>query len=172
MIEFALDNIDLRILRLMQENARISNVDMAKQLEMAPSAVLERVKKLEQKQVIQHYTTSVNPAAVGQKLLAFVFIRTSEMFGAGATGKELAKIEEVQEVHSIAGEDCWLVKVRAADSAELMSLMRNKFAKIPTIQSTKTTIVLETIKEEQKITIRNRVEPGSEQGPKGRSSAT
>ena len=47
MIEFALDNIDLRILRLMQENARISNVDMAKQLEMAPSAVLERVKKLE-----------------------------------------------------------------------------------------------------------------------------
>ena len=172
MIEFALDNIDLRILRLMQENARISNVDMAKQLEMAPSAVLERVKKLEQKQVIQHYTTSVNPAAVGQRLLAFVFIRTSEAFASGETGAALAKIEEVQEVHNIAGEDCWLVKVRAADSAELMSLMRNKFAKISTIQSTKTTIVLETIKEEQKVTIRNRVEPGSEQGPKGRSSAT
>jgi Lrp/AsnC family leucine-responsive transcriptional regulator len=56
-------------------------------------------------------------------------------------------------VHSIAGEDCWLVKVRAADSAELMALMRTKFAKIPFIQSTKTTIVLETVKEEQKVTI-------------------
>jgi len=152
MIEFALDNIDLRILRLMQDNARISNVDMAKQLEMAPSAVLERVKKLEQKQVILHYTTSINPAAVGQKLLAFVFIRTTDGFGSGVTGAALAKIEEVQEVHNIAGDDCYLVKVRTADSASLMTMMRNKFAKIPTIQATKTTIVLETVKEEQKLT--------------------
>jgi Lrp/AsnC family transcriptional regulator, leucine-responsive regulatory protein len=152
-MELVLDNIDLRILQLMQENARIPNVDMAKQLEMAPSAVLERVKKLEQKQVILQYTTSVNPAAVGQKLLAFIFIRTSDGFGSGITGASLARIEEVQEVHNIAGEDCYLVKVRAADSAALMTLMRTKFAKIPTIQSTKTTIVLETVKEEQKVTI-------------------
>ena len=153
MTELLLDNIDLRILQLMQENARISNVDMAKQLEMAPSAVLERVKKPEQKQVILHYTTGINAAAVGQKLLAFIFIRTADGFGSGVTGASLAKIEEVQEVHNIAGEDCYLVKVRTADSASLMSLMRNKFAKIPTIQSTKTTIVLETVKEEQKLTI-------------------
>jgi Lrp/AsnC family transcriptional regulator, leucine-responsive regulatory protein len=153
MMELLLDNIDLRILQLMQENARISNVDMAKQLEMAPSAVLERVKKLEQKQVILHYTTGINAAAVGQKLLAFIFIRTAGGFGSGVTGASLAKIEEVQEVHNIAGEDCYLVKVRTADSASLMSLMRNKFAKIPTIQSTKTTIVLETVKEEQKLMI-------------------
>ena len=63
------------------------------------------------------------------------------------------EIEEVQEVHNIAGEDCYLVKVRTADSASLMGLMRNKFAKIGSIQSTKTTIVLETVKEEQKLTI-------------------
>ena len=152
-MEFVLDIIDLQILQLMQENARISNVDMAKKLEMAPSAVLERVKKLEQKKVIRHYTTGINPAAVGQKLLAFIFIRTSDGFGSSVTGVELAKIPEVQEVHNIAGEDCYLVKIRAADSAELMSLMRNEFARIPTIQSTKTTIVLETVKEEQKIMI-------------------
>jgi Lrp/AsnC family leucine-responsive transcriptional regulator len=152
MMELVLDNVDLRIPQLMQENARISNVDMAKQLEMAPSAVLERVKKLEQKQVILHYTTSINPAAVGQKLLAFVFIRTTDGFGSGVTGAALAKIEEVQEVHNIAGDDCYLVKVRTADSASLMTMMRNKFAKIPTIQATKTTIVLETVKEEQKLT--------------------
>ena len=147
-----MDTVDMQILSLMQENARISNVDMAKKLEMAPSAVLERVKKLEQKKVIRHYTTGVNPAAVGKRLLAFIFIRTSDGFGSSVTGRELAKIPEVQEVHNIAGEDCYLVKVRAADSAELMSLMRNEFARIPTIQSTKTTIVLETVKEEQKLT--------------------
>lgn len=152
-MEFTLDHIDLRILQLMQENARIPNVDMAKQLEMAPSAVLERVKKLEQKQVILHYTTGINPAAIGQKLLAFIFIRTKDGFGSGTTGAALAKIEEVQEVHNIAGDDCYLVKVRTADSASLMALMRSKFAQIHTIQSTKTTIVLETVKEEQKLTI-------------------
>jgi Lrp/AsnC family leucine-responsive transcriptional regulator len=152
-MELVLDNIDLRILQLMQENARIPNVDMAKQLEMAPSAVLERVKKLEQKGIIKQYTTVINPVAVGQKFLAFIFIRMSDAFTSDETRAALAGIEEVQEVHSIAGEDCWLLKVRTADSAELMSLMRNKFAKIPAIASTKTTIVLETIKEEQKITI-------------------
>ena len=152
-MEFVLDIIDLQILRLMQENARISNVDMAKKLEMAPSAVLERVKKLEQKKIIQHYTTRISSAAVGQKLLAFIFIRTSDGFGSSVTGVELAKIPQVQEVHNIAGEDCYLVKVRTADSAELMSLMRAEFARIPTIQSTKTTIVLETVKEEQKLMI-------------------
>jgi len=152
-MEIVLDSTDLQILQLMQENARISNVDMAKQLEMAPSAVLERVKKLEQKKVIRNYTTSINPGALGQKLLAFIFIKTNDGFGSSVTGPALAKIPEVQEVHNIAGEDCYLVKVRAADSAHLMSLMRNEFAKIPTIHSTKTTIVLETVKEKQQLVI-------------------
>ncbi len=65
----------------------------------------------------------------------------------------MAKIPEVQEVHNIAGEDCYLVKVRTADSASLMELMRNSFGKIPNIVSTKTTIVLETIKEQQQLVI-------------------
>jgi Lrp/AsnC family leucine-responsive transcriptional regulator len=152
-MEIVLDKTDLQILQLMQENARISNVDMAKKLDMAPSAVLERVKKLEQKKVIRNYTTSISPSAVGQKLLAFIFIKTNDGFGSSVTGPALAKIPEVQEVHNIAGEDCYLVKVRAADSAALMALMRNEFAKIPTIHSTKTTIVLETVKEEQKLVV-------------------
>lgn len=148
-----LDSTDLHILQLMQENARIPNVEMAKKLDMAPSAVLERVKKLEQRKVIVQYTTRINPAALEQKLLAYIFIKTADGFGCSMTGPALAKIPEVQEVHNIAGEDCYLVKVRTADSASLIALMRTKFANIPTILSTKTTIVLETVKEEQKLVI-------------------
>ncbi|HXL57324.1 MAG TPA: Lrp/AsnC ligand binding domain-containing protein, partial [Chitinophagaceae bacterium] len=99
------------------------------------------------------YTASINPSAVQQKLLAFIFIKASEGFGTSAAGKALAKIPEVQEVHHIAGEDCYLVKVRTADSASLMELMRNSFGKIPNIVATKTTIVLETIKEQQQLVI-------------------
>jgi Lrp/AsnC family transcriptional regulator, leucine-responsive regulatory protein len=153
-MEVTLDSIDLQILSLVQTNARISNADIARELSMAPSAVLERVKKLEQKKVITGYNAQINPAAVQQKLLAFIFIKSSEGFTCSTnTADALAEIPEVQEVHHIAGEDCFLIKVRTADSASLMQLMRSKLKNIPNISSTKTTIVLETVKEQQQIII-------------------
>ncbi|MEO7769208.1 MAG: Lrp/AsnC family transcriptional regulator [Ferruginibacter sp.] len=151
--EIFLDKVDFTILRLMQENARISNADLARELDMAPSGVLERVKKLEQKKVILQYTTRLNPVPLQQKLLAFVFMKANDGLGCSTTGKELAKIPEVQEVHHVAGEDCYLVKIRTADSASLMELMRNQFSKIKNILSTHTTIVLETVKEQQQLII-------------------
>ena len=151
--EIILDKTDLHILRLMQENARISNADLARELGMAPSGILERVKKLEQKKVIQQYTTRINPAALQQKLLAFVFMKASDGPGSNNATLELAKIPEVQEVHHVAGDDCYLVKVRTYDSASLMHIMRTQFSKIPNILSTRTTIVLETVKEQQQLVI-------------------
>ena len=151
--EIILDKVDLSILRLMQENARITNADLARELNMVPSGVLERVKKLEQRNVILQYTARLNPSPLNQKLLAFVFMKAADGLGCSTTGKELAKIPEVQEVHQIAGEDCYLVKIRTADSASLMELMREQFSKIPNILSTRTTIVLETVKEQQQIII-------------------
>jgi len=154
MLIHELDNIDKQILGLMQNNARISNADLARDLKMAPSAVLERVKKLENKKIITGYITQINPAAVQQKLLAFIFIRSSEGFTCDTkTAQALSKIPEVQEVHHIAGEDCFLIKVRTEDSASLMTLMRNSLKKIPNLASTKTTIVLETVKEQPGLVI-------------------
>jgi Lrp/AsnC family leucine-responsive transcriptional regulator len=151
--DIVLDKIDFSILRILQENARISNADLARELNMAPSAVLERVKKLEQKKVIRQFTARLNPAPLRQKLLAFVFMKAADGLGCSTSGKELAMIPEVQEVHHIAGEDCYLIKVRTTDSASLMELMRTRFSKIPNILSTRTTIVLETVKEEQQLII-------------------
>src|SRR4051794_9408312 len=114
-MDICLDAVDLEILDMLQENARISNADMARKLNLAPSAVLERVKKLEQKNVITGYTAKINPAALQQKLLAFILIRSSEGFTCSSnTAEALARIPEVQEVHHIAGEDCFLVKIRTA----------------------------------------------------------
>jgi Lrp/AsnC family leucine-responsive transcriptional regulator len=95
----------------------------------------------------------LNPAALQQKLLAFISMKSAEGYGCSTTGKLLAEIPEVQEVHHIAGEDCYLIKIRTADSASLMELMRNRFSKIPNILSTRTTIVLETVKEKQQLII-------------------
>jgi Lrp/AsnC family leucine-responsive transcriptional regulator len=151
--EYQLDQVDREILGLLQENARISNADIARELSMAPSAVLERVKKLEQKNTILQYTTRLNPSALHQNLLAYVFIKASDGIGCNDTATSLAAIPEVQEVHHVAGDDCYLVKVRTFDSASLMELMRNSIGKIPNILSTRTTIVLETVKEQQQLVI-------------------
>ena len=90
--EIILDKTDLHILNLMQDNARISNADLASELGMAPSGVLERVKKLEQKNVILQYTTRINPGALQQKMLAFIFMKASDGPGCNDTALALAKI--------------------------------------------------------------------------------
>jgi Lrp/AsnC family leucine-responsive transcriptional regulator len=85
--------------------------------------------------------------------LSFVFIKTNDIIGQQEIGRLLAAIPEVQEVHEIAGDDGYLIKVRTDDSTGLVNLMRNTFGKIEGIISTRTTIVLETVKEEQKLVI-------------------
>ncbi len=142
-----IDEIDLKILTILQQNARTSNAEIARQIEMAPSAVLERIRRLEAKGVIQGYETRINPEAVGLGLLAFVFVASSDMSAEMKTASVLAQIPEVQEVHHIAGEDCFVLKVRVADARSLGRLLRERISSIGTVRSTRTTVVLETVRE-------------------------
>ncbi len=142
-----IDEIDEKILNIVQQNARISNADIARQVGMAPSATLERLRKLEAQGIIQGYEARLNAAEVGLGLLAFIYVRADERPGAPETGKLLAAIPEVQEVHHVAGEDCYLVKVRVASTEALGRLLRERLGASPAIRSTRTTIVLETLKE-------------------------
>ncbi|HTM91915.1 MAG TPA: Lrp/AsnC family transcriptional regulator [Flavisolibacter sp.] len=149
---FSMDETDLKILSLLQPNSFLTNNELSKKIGMAPSAVLERVKKLEQKGIIEGYPTRIKPAALELNLLAYIFIKTSEGPGNTSVAKQLIKIPDVLELHHIAGEDCYLAKVRAKDPLALIHLMRGKFRN-PNILSTKTTIVLETLKETNQLPI-------------------
>lgn len=142
-----LDATDTKILSIMQSNARICNAELARQLGMAPSGVLERVRKLEARGVIQGYDVRVDPAAVDRELLAFIFVRATEQPGEIVTGDRLAEIPGVLEVHHVAGEDCYLVKVRVAGTGSLGEMLRDQFGAIPTVRTTRSTIVLDSIKE-------------------------
>jgi Lrp/AsnC family leucine-responsive transcriptional regulator len=114
---------------------------------MAPSAVLERIRKLEARGYITSYETRLAPKLLGLGLTAFIFVRSDETSGWDEISGALAAIPEVQEVHNIAGEDCFLVKVRLRDTDHLALMLRDKLRTIPHIRSTRTTIVLETVKE-------------------------
>lgn len=142
-----LDEIDLKILGILQENARISNVKIARRLKMAPSGILERIRKLQGRGIIRDYVTRLDPKAVDMGLLAFVFIKTGEKDEKWDVGAALADIPEALEVHDIAGEDCYMVKIRTKDTDSLYRLLRDKLGRIPTISASRTTIVLRTVKE-------------------------
>ncbi len=142
-----IDKIDTKILNILQKNSRTSNAEIARQINMAPSAVLERIRRLEQRKIINKYTVQIAPEEIGKGLLAFIQVKANGPVVDLKPAKEISKISEVQEVHIVAGEDSYLVKVRVENPEALTMLLRTKFASIKSIRTTNTTIVLETIKE-------------------------
>jgi Lrp/AsnC family leucine-responsive transcriptional regulator len=147
------DDIDRRILARLQDDARVSNAELARDLKMAPSAVFERVRKLEGRRLITAYEARLDPKALGLGLAAFVFVRAEESDGPSDTGRKLAALPEVQEVHQVAGEDCYLLKVRVRDTDDLARFLGERVKALPTIRGTRTTIVLGTMKESSKVPI-------------------
>jgi Lrp/AsnC family leucine-responsive transcriptional regulator len=149
-----LDEISLKILKILQEKARIPNVEVARQVEMAPSAVLERIRKMERQGIIDGYEVRLNPEQFDRRQIAFIDVRTRSVGDNPRTGAKLAAIAEVQEVHYVAGNDGYLVKLRVADTGELAMLIREKIAVINEVVSIRTTTVLKTYKETARIPIR------------------
>jgi len=156
--ERTLDDTDLQILNLLQANAREAQVDIAKAVGLAPSAVQERIKKLEARGALRGYIADVDPKVLGLGLLAFVAVRTDEASAENRIAELLCTHPEVLEVHHVAGDDCYLIKVRARDAEHLGQMLRTRFARIPGVRSTRTTIVLETVKETSRLPIAKREE--------------
>ncbi len=142
-----LDDVSLRILEALQDDARISSAELARRLGMAQSAIHDRMRKLEREGLIGGYTARLAAEPLGLGLIAFVLVRTDGNRQAREVARELAAIEEVQEVHHVAGEDCLLAKVRVPDTDALWQLARERLDAIESITGTRTTIVLETVKE-------------------------
>lgn len=149
-----IDKKSLKILRILQEKARVPNTEVARQVGMAPSAVLERIRKMENQGIIDGYEVRLNPERFRRSQVAFIKVTTLiNSDSDGAIGKQLSLIEEIQEVHFIAGDDSYMVKVRVADTTELNTVLREKVSKIQGVTNTKTYAVLATYKETARIPI-------------------
>ncbi len=148
-----IDEISLKILTILQKKARIPNVEVARQVDMAPSAVLERIRKLENNGYIDGYEVRLNPEKFKRNLVAFVTVSVTNSADITATGNLLSAIPEVQEVHHIAAEDGFLVKVRVADVSDLGKLISEKVRMVPEVSQTRTTVAMTTFKETARIPI-------------------
>ena len=145
-----IDSTDLNILNIIQNDGKISNVELARQLNMAPSGILERVRKLEKRGIIEGHEVRLNGTKLGLTVTAFIHILTSDAVGSTFVGERLAAFPEIQEVHWIAGDYNYLVKTKLRDASDLRGLLK-KFGEIDGLSDTRTTLVLETVKERQTI---------------------
>lgn len=147
-----IDDIDYKILTILQEKARIPNAEVARQVGMAPSAVLERIRKLEERNIIEGYEVRLNPQAFNQGLSAFVCV-----FGAfsdfDATVRYLGEIPSVQDVHQVAGDDCIMLKLKTSDNQELARIISHEIHSLPEVTRTRTQVILNTFKETRKINL-------------------
>jgi Lrp/AsnC family leucine-responsive transcriptional regulator len=154
--EKILDDTDLQILELLQANARETQVEIAKAVGLAPSAVQERIRKLEARGTLKGFTALIEPRVLDLGLLAFVAVRSDEAEAENQIATHLGNQPEVLEVHHVAGDDCYLIKVRTSDAEHLGQLLRTRIARIAGVRSTRTTIVLETVKETPRLPIPRR----------------
>jgi Lrp/AsnC family leucine-responsive transcriptional regulator len=156
-VSTVLDEKDARILEMLQKDGRATNVELARAVELTPSATLERVRKLEERGLIKGYTALLDPHALGLGLLAFIFLRVDDpedLIGrAEGTAEALSQLPSVLELHHLAGEDCFLVKVRARDTDDLYRILRDEFGRFKAIRGTRTTIVLKTVKETTSLSV-------------------
>jgi Lrp/AsnC family transcriptional regulator for asnA, asnC and gidA len=139
------DEVDRRLLALVQANSETPYVELAKSLEISPSGVHKRVKRLMKAGIIKKFVALIDSELLGKKLKAFVGISTSP----GACGKvimELGKRPEVLEIHEMAGEHDLFVKLITEDTLKLNDILHD-IDRIPGVSSTRTFIVLKTEKE-------------------------
>ena len=141
-----LDRIDHHILSLLRTDGRMSHAAIAKQVGLSGPAVHERVRKLEQSGVIAGYTAVIDPEKVGLPHVAFCQVTLAGGNEFAMDEPIVARICEepgVLEFHRVAGEDCYLVKIRTSTSKELEQVLR-RIRSIRGVDRTRTTIVLST----------------------------
>ncbi len=146
-----IDDMDRKILRLLQDNARISNAEIARHVELAPSAVLKRIRRLEDDKVIMGYETRVDRHKVGFDMSSFVLISTGEKPGTLEIGRKIAALAEVQDVHFTAGDFYYFAKVKTRNVSEHNEFIK-KLGQIG-VRDCRTTLILNTIKESLKLNI-------------------
>jgi len=144
-----LDRTDRRILECLQADGRISNVDLARKVNLTPTPCIERVKRLERQGYIRGYTAILDPQMVDASLLVFVEIDLSHT-SPDAFRKfreEARKLPEVLDCHLVSGNFDYLIKARVSDMKAYRELLGDKILSLPSVNGSRSYVVMEEVKE-------------------------
>lgn len=151
-----LDRIDRNILSHLQQNARLSYVELAEKVGLSTSPCLERVKRLENGEWIKGYHATLSPQKLQASLL--VFVEISLNYSSGSVFDEFRKAvrqwPQIQECHLVSGDFDYLMKIRIADMAAYRELLGEIIQELPGVRDSRTLVAMETVKESSEISIK------------------
>ncbi len=140
-----LDDVDKKILAILQRNSRTPLREISKEVGLAESTVYERIKRLKEKGVIKKFTVILEPTALGFNILGIILLKCKAgMYSSVA--KELSAYDKIVEVYETTGNYDMLVKIRTKSSEELNDFL-DKIGSISGVEATHTMVVLKTHKE-------------------------
>ncbi|MGR2680221.1 winged helix-turn-helix transcriptional regulator [Chromobacterium haemolyticum] len=145
----ALDKTDLKILRLLQKNGRISMTELSEKVGLSTTPCTERVRRMERDGIIEGYYARLNPHAMDAALLVFVEIKLEAKSGNifDAFRREIMRIPEILECHLVSGEFDYLIKARIPDMSMYRKLLGDILLQLPSAKESKSYVVMEEVKE-------------------------
>ncbi|MCX6295221.1 MAG: Lrp/AsnC family transcriptional regulator [Bacteroidetes bacterium] len=148
-MNYNIDKIDLKILKILQENAKITNLQLSGEIGLSPAPTLERVKKLENAKLIKGYYTEVNEEALGIGIKAIIQITLTRQIENAIANfkKEINKIPEIMECYQVTGNADYILIVMLKDIRDFESLISQRLSKMEEIGQMQTMVVLSKIKD-------------------------
>lgn len=148
MSESKLDKIDLKILKLLQENSKITNLELSKKIGLSPAPTLERVKKLEQSEVIQSYHAKVDASKMGLNVGTFVLVSLAWQKENALDNfiQKIQEIDEVTECYIITGDGDFLLRIICKDIPAYEQLLFKRLSQIEEVERLKTLMTLSKAK--------------------------
>ena len=143
------DATDLKILRILQEGGKITNIQLSQEIGLSPAPTLERVKKLENQELIQSYHASVNAAKLGLGLSALIHVSLTHQIDDAMSSFEehIMGIEEIVECYQVTGNFDYLIKIMVRDIPAFERLIAEKLSKIEQVGQMQTMVVLSKVKD-------------------------
>ena len=144
-----LDETDLKILRTLQKNAKLTTKELADAVHLTPTPVFERQKRLERQGYIKKYVAILDPDKLNQSLQVFCKVKLKQINHeiADAFTRRIMRIPEVTECYNTSGNYDYLLKVRAADMKQYQEFVLNKLGEIESLASIESTFVMSEIKQ-------------------------
>ena len=152
-----LDRIDRKILELLQRDGRLSNIELARQINLSATPCLERVRRLEREGYIVGYVALADPALLNADTVAYiqVLLTNTSTSNLREFNRKMRALPEVESCHMVAGGFDYLIKIRCASMKHYQHFLGEKLATIPLVAQTHTYVVIDEVKSETAISLAN-----------------
>ena len=148
MSSFALDEYDKKIIKYIQEDSSISNIDLSRKIGLAPSSCLLRVKNLREQGVIKQYTAIVDEKMLGYEITCFCSVSMQPLTRETSTAfiEQAKKIPEIVECYTVTGDSAFILKIVAKSFQDYRDFIFDKLLAVPNVSNIETTVIVGTEK--------------------------